>query len=97
MPFVPRREGRTGYWPSVRIWPVLNSRIDESQLMQRILLGLTQLAFIAKILIYFAGLEDAQRHWVRVVVYVVLIAVIVTGFQRYFGESVASFFVMTHT
>ena len=56
-----------------------------------------QLAFIAKILIYFAGLEDAQRHWVRVVVYVVLIAVIVTSFQRYFGESVASFFVMTHT
>ena len=65
--------------------------------MQRILLGLTQLAFIAKILIYFAGLEDAQRHWVRVVVYVVLIAVIVTGFQRYFGESVASFFVVAHT
>ena len=65
--------------------------------MQRILLGLMQLVFIAKILIYFAGLEDARRHWMRVVAYVVLIAVIVTGFQRYFGEAIASFFLTIHT
>lgn len=30
---------------------------------------------IARILIYFAGLENARNHWMRVTVYVVLIAV----------------------
>jgi len=62
----------------------------------KILLWLMQLSIIARRLIHFVGLENARRHWMRVIVYVVLIAVIVRCFQWYFGESVALLFVMTH-
>ena len=50
--------------------------------MPRSLLGLLQVVVIAKILIYFSGLENARRHWVRVIVYAVVITGIVWWFQR---------------
>jgi len=60
--------------------------------MPRSLLGLLQVVVIAKILIYFAGLENARRHSMRVIVYTVVIMGIVWWFQWCFGEAVTSFF-----
>jgi hypothetical protein len=62
----------------------------------KILLWLMQLSLIARILIYFAGVENARQHWMRVTVYVVLIAVFARCFQWYFGKTIALLFVMTH-
>jgi len=62
----------------------------------KILLWLMQLSVIARILIYFSGLENARQHWMRVTVYVVLIAVLVRCFQCYSGKTIALLFVVTH-
>ena len=69
-----------------------DSSVDRSPTDARSLLELLQVVFIAKILIYFAGLENARRHWMRVIVYAVVITGIVWCFQWCFGEAVASFF-----
>jgi hypothetical protein len=60
--------------------------------MPRSLLGLLQVVVIAKILMYFSGVENARRHCVRVIVYAVVITGIVWWFQWCFGEAMASFF-----
>jgi len=44
--------------------------------MPRSLLALKQLVFIAGILVYFVGSENARKHWIRVAVYVVSIWIV---------------------
>jgi hypothetical protein len=60
--------------------------------MQHIVLVLGQLKVIAIILIYIVGLENARRHWMRVVIYVVIIAMVV----QWLGEAWASWYLKFH-
>jgi hypothetical protein len=65
---------------------------NRSQPLQQIVLVLGQLTVTAKILTYIVGLENARRHWMRVVIYVVIIAMV----MRWFGDAWASLYLKIH-